>query len=386
MNGDGEHFSHCMGPDVSDCGAGEVFAVTAFQSDTPLERLKGDWNRLSDDEEDPNPFASFPWFEAWIRWHGQQDRHDGLKPWVLELKQNGKTTGISPLVLRSSSHLLPVRKLGFCTEHADYNDLILGNKDMGQVEAVVDFLAGSTGQWDIADLRELRDTGSGTDLFERALKRAGMHYLVLPESEGCPFLFIDGNADLTMSRLSGHVRRTLRRRKERAAAEGMSVRIIERPDKEPGLIESLASLDQKKHEHRSCPLFLAAHPEVFRTLFHDLGPRGLLYVALLELKSQLIAFQFGFRSGKKLWDYTKAYDRSFSRFAPGTLLLLGLLDYCFERGYREYDFLRGSEEYKLLWSVGCHRRCRIIIWNDRLRSLLQAYAYLRFRIRPVRSA
>jgi CelD/BcsL family acetyltransferase involved in cellulose biosynthesis len=386
MNGDGVHLSHCIGPDVSNCGASEAFAVTAFQSDTLLERLKGDWNRLSDDEEDPNPFGSFPWFESWIRWHRQQDPHDSLKPWVLELKQNGKTTGISPLVLRSSSHLLPVRKLGFCSEHADYNDLILGNKDIGQAEAVADFLAGSTSQWDIADLRELRDSGSATDLFEQALKRAGMHCRVLPESEVCPFLLIDGNADFAMSKLSGQVRRTLRRRRERAAAEGMRVRIIERPDKEPGLIESLALLDQKKREHRSCPLFLAAHPDVFRRLFHDLGPRGLLYVALLELKNQLIAFQFGFRCRKKLWDYAKAYDRSFSRFAPGTLLLLGLLDYCFERGYREYDFLRGSEEYKLLWSVGCHRRSRIIIWNDRLRSLLQAHAYLRFRIRPVSSA
>lgn len=374
------------GVGVPDCGPGQVHTVTAVQSAALLAGLEVDWNRLSEQATDPNPFTSFAWFGAWVRRHAQEERTGGVKPWVLELKQNGKTTAISPLVLRSSSHLIPVRKLGFSTEHADYNDLVLGNENMGEAEAVADFLAGNTGQWDIADLRELRDTGHAIDVIEQAFKRAGMHYRVLLESEDCPFLLINGNADSVMGSLSGHVRRTLRRRKERATAEGIRVRIIERPEKEAGLIEILASLDRKKHEHRSSPLFLAAHPEVFQALLNDLGPLGLLYVALLEIKNQPIAFQLGFRCGKKLWDYTKAYDRSFSRFAPGTLLLLALLDYCFENGFEEYDFLRGGEEYKLLWSEGCHRRYRIIVWNDRVRSRLQAYAYMRFRIRPVITA
>lgn len=67
--------------------------------------------------------------------------------------------------------------------------------------------------------------------------------------------------------------------------------------------------------------------------------------------------------GGKLWEYTKAYNRSFSRLAPGTLLLPALLDYGFERGYHEYDFLRGEEPYKMVWSAGCHRRFRLLIWN-----------------------
>ncbi|MGA7256950.1 MAG: GNAT family N-acetyltransferase [Terracidiphilus sp.] len=371
--------------DSHDGVANQLYAVKVVQSDMFLPALERDWNHLSDATVHPNPFASFAWFRAWTKRHAQEVRPGRLKPWVLVLEQNGQVAGISPLVLRLSSRLLRVRKLGFSTPHADYNDLVLGSDQFGQTEAVVNFLAGNTKCWDIADLRDLRDT-DGAGIIEQALRRTGLHYRVFSESEGCPFLTVEGNAAFLMKKLSGHVRRTLRRRRERAAAEGLSLRIIERPDREPGLIESLAALDWKKHAHRSSPPFLAAHPEVFQALFDDLGPRGSLYVAMLEQNRQPIAFQLGFRCGKRLWDYTKAYDRSFSRFAPGTLLLPALLDYCFEHGYEEYDFLRGEEEYKTVWSTGCHRRYRIIVWNNRLRSRLQAAAYLKLRVRPTAGA
>ena len=114
-------------------------------------------------------------------------------------------------------------------------------------------------------------------------------------------------------------------------------------------------------------------------MFDNLGPHGWLYVALLELGDQPVAFQFGFRCGDKLWDYAKAYDRSFSRFAPGTLLLLALLDYGFGRGFREYDFLRGEEPYKMIWGTGCQRRLRVLIWNRRRISRVRKFIYYDLR-------
>ena len=253
--------------------------------------------------------------------------------------------GIAPLVRRISSHLgIRVRRLEFATNHADYNELLLGNDTGGLTRTVMQFLAQTAGDWDLVDLRDLRETGNSEETLKDALEWTGLLYSILPENDACPYLPIDKDGPSPMKRLSGHVRRTLRTRRERAEAEGLSIRIIENPHDEPGLIEKLVALDWQKHLHRESPAFVSNYPEVFRSLLDTLGPRGWLYVALLELKERPVAFQFGFRCGAKLWDYTKSYDRSFSRFAPGILLVPALLEYGLEHGYDEYDFLRGEEE------------------------------------------
>jgi CelD/BcsL family acetyltransferase involved in cellulose biosynthesis len=88
-----------------------------------------------------------------------------------------------------------------------------------------------------------------------------------------------------------------------------------------------------------------------------------------------VAFQLGFRCGDKLWDYSKAYDRSFASVAPGTLLLPALLDYGFEHGFKEYDFLRGEEEYKKVWTDKVHQRRSLLIWQRNAPSRLRKLAY-----------
>jgi CelD/BcsL family acetyltransferase involved in cellulose biosynthesis len=112
--------------------------------------------------------------------------------------------------------------------------------------------------------------------------------------------------------------------------------------------------------------FFAKYPEVFHSLFDTLGPRGWIYVALMELGDRPLAWLMGFRCGKKLWAYQTAYDRSFARLSPGTMLIPAVLDYGYSHGYRECDLLRDDvEPHKMRWSTGFHETFRLQIWNRR---------------------
>ena len=133
---------------------------------------------------------------------------------------------------------------------------------------------------------------SGTRI-ERALARTNLFYSILPEPEGCPYLPIEADSSDRMARLSGDVRRTLRQRMKKAAAEDLRTRIIENPHQEPGLLKVLIELEWKKHTHKSTQTLVGSYPEVFQSLFETLGPRGWLYVALLEQRDQPAAFQIG---------------------------------------------------------------------------------------------
>jgi CelD/BcsL family acetyltransferase involved in cellulose biosynthesis len=349
------------------------YSVASIVTEKEISRLEADWNRLSETAELPNVFMTFGWFRAWNQRLTQEDPH--RRPHILAVCKDQEVMGISPFILRKCSRFgFVVRKIEFVGNQADHNDFVLGRDVPDQIEAIARFLSRTSDEWDLVELLDLREGGQ-IPWIEGALSRANLRYRILTEEQGCPYLSID--ADASMKNLSGHVRRTLRKRMERASAEGVRERIIENPQQEPGLLDKLIALERERQ--RPWGPFIGKYPELFRSLFDALGPRGWLYVALLERDNEPIAFQLGFRCGNKLWDYSKAYDRSFSRFAPGTMLVHAILNYGFSRGYDEYDFLRGEEPYKMVWSTGRHRGIRLLIWNRRWVSRARKFVYCDFK-------
>lgn len=351
------------------------YTIETVFSEDGLSALEADWNRICNAADHPNVFMTYVWFRAWIRQIADERRGNRFLPHVLVVKESGTVVGIAPLVRHEASRFLRVRNLQFASIHADYNNLVVGKDPAALTMAVADFLARTSGQWDVVDLRDLRDTGEQVGLIERALDQVGLFYQVFQEQNSCPYLTIDGDASEVIKKLSGHVRRTLRKRSMRAAMQGLRTRIIENPAQEQGLLKKLIDLEYQKRLRRVYPPLVGMYSDMFQTLFDKLGPQGWLYVALLELGDQPVAFQLGFRCGDKLWDYTKAYHGAFSRFAPGTLLLLALIDYGFGNGFREYDFLRGEEPYKKIWGTGCHHRFRMLIWNQHRKSQVRKFIY-----------
>jgi len=356
--------------------ASQCYSVERITSEEDLSSLQRDWNRLSETAELPNVFMTFDWFRAWNQRRAQEHRSGLRRLEVLVLKKDGAVAGIAPLICRESSRFgFIVRRLESLASPADYYDFVVGGDPAGQIEAIVDFLAQTRDRWDLVDLRALRKTGNGQALIESSLSHTNLTYRILLEDR-CPYLPIDAPWAVMLSRLSRSAcgivdgLRTLRKKQHRLnrmSAEGLRVRIVEDPQDEPALLEKLIALESQKHiEGESMAPLLAKYPEVFQSLFDTLGPRGWIYVALMELGDRPLAWLMGFRCGKKLWAYQTAYDRSFSRLSPGTMLIPAVLDYGFSHGYEEYDFLRDDEEpYKMRWSTGCHETFRLQVWSRR---------------------
>ena len=273
------HSSH--GGGSLDERGGPRYTIDRISNEQSLSTLQADWNKLSETAGNPNVFLTYGWFQAWVKWSSQEN-YGRILPSVFVIKENGAVVGIAPLVRRIASRLLRVRKLEFATHHADYNNLVLGADPAGQIVALVDHLAHTSEHWDVVDLRDLPDSDEGAAPIAKAALRAGLSCLMLPEKESCPYLSIDGDASFLMNRLSGHIRRVTRKRRERAAAEGLRTRVIENPHQEPGLLEKLIALDHQKSLRSVYPPFIGTYPHVFQSLFDELGPKGWLYVALLE--------------------------------------------------------------------------------------------------------
>lgn len=360
------------------------YAIEPVITEAGVSNLQEDWNRLSHASEFPNVFTTFDWFQAWYKRFPRARRFSKRRPNVLTLKTDGKIVGIAPLILLKTFRLgVSARQLKFVAREWDYNDLVLGNEPEDQTTAVMEYLAERDKEWDLIDLRDLRDTGGSIARITSALTRANLPFRLLPEEERCPFMLIDGPWSEILSRRSASTRHAFRNRQsrlDRMSAEGLRMRIIHSPQDEPDLLKKMIAIEAQKHVGGELsPPFLGLFGDVFVELFDKLGPQGWISVGVMELDDRLLGWHLLFRCGGKLWGYLTAYDHAFSRLSPGTMLVPTIIDYGFSHGFTEYDYLSGEESYKMQWTTGFHHTYRLLVWNRRWTSRLRAFVGLGLR-------
>lgn len=358
------------------------YSVEVIATEDGLDGLEDDWNRLSASSESPNVFTTYCWFRAWLRRLVVDEGSERLQPYVLTIKLNGTVVGIAPLVRRVVTRFgFRVRKLEFLTHHADYNDFVLGKDVRALTQVVMGRLARSLHEWDFIDLRELRNESVRHSMMASAAAEVGLQYRLFTESGGCPFMPIDSPWSESMKKKHLRFARRATLKLEERVNEGIKARVIDRPHSEQDLLERIIAVEaQKRVGGRLSGSFIGTYPDVFRSLFTDLGPRGLIAVTVVEKGNHLVAWRLLFRSGTKLWDYQTAYDHTFSELSPGTILICTAIDYGFENGYVEFDFLRGMEPYKTRWTSLLRCNQRMLLWNRRWMSRLGAFAYFKLHL------
>lgn len=88
--------------------------------------------------------------------------------------------------------------------------------------------------------------------------------------------------------------------------------------------------------------------------FKEMAQRGVIVVSSLNCGDRLIAAEIDILANNRLGLWVPAYDTEYSRYAPGRLLLLFVMEESFKRNHDEFDFLIGNEAYK--WYYATHTR------------------------------
>jgi CelD/BcsL family acetyltransferase involved in cellulose biosynthesis len=78
----------------------------------------------------------------------------------------------------------------------------------------------------------------------------------------------------------------------------------------------------------------------------SLAREGIPTLHYLKEGGRTIAVGLGFEYLNRYLCYLSGFDPEFSRYSPGSLLDLKLLEICHRNGLKEIDFLRGAEAYK----------------------------------------
>lgn len=76
---------------------------------------------------------------------------------------------------------------------------------------------------------------------------------------------------------------------------------------------------------------------------------GLINITTLELDNKIIATHWGLIFKQRFYWLVTTYDKQYSKFSPGRLLLIELLKWCYQRKIKIFDFTIGDEKYKQNW-------------------------------------
>ena len=148
-------------------GVTSPYAIKVTSADEELPGLEEDWNRLSEASEHPNVFMTYGWFSAWSRRLQKTPGRFAASRAGSERRQcsGGHCAADSP-------RIIPVWHPG---THARIRHQSLrlqrshcGRRQCRLTGAVVDFLARTANQWEILDLRNLRNTGNSIAHIEGA--------------------------------------------------------------------------------------------------------------------------------------------------------------------------------------------------------------------------
>lgn len=303
------------------------------------------WNDLLSASITDVPFLRFEYLSAWWKTRGGGEwPHAELA--LVSASEDGRLLGIAPLFKTEHEGEEKLLLLG-SIEISDYLDLIVRAGDLprfisGLLEfcAVEPAIACSRFDW-----YNLPDDSPTVSTLESESTKRGWGYTKEPFR---PSLSVPLPADFEsyLAGISKKQRHEIRRKMRRAENDERDVRwyILADESRLDAEIEEFLSLMANDHHKEE---FLT---EVMRTQMrasmHAAFKAGWLQLAFMEVDGTKAAGYLNFDHGDRIYVYNSGIDFNYGDLSPGWVLLGYLFQWAIAHGRREFDFMRGDEDYK----------------------------------------
>lgn len=318
-----------------------------------------------------NVFLTWEWLSTWWKYFG-----GGRKLLLLLVEEGDKVLAIAPLML--TRYKLPglgsINKIEFVgVRHSDYNNFIVLRKETDCLRLIVDYLMDNYAGWDWIELKEIPETAENASNLEKFFSDVP-HKLSLKKRvcNVCPYISLPSSFELLIKGLNKNMRQNLNKylRRIRKKHQVELKRFDEAGFSVEDGMKFFLELHEKRWTSKGLPGSFKSKESSF-TYFHmDIAKcfaeRDWLGLYFLMVDNEPCAVQYTFEYNKKVYYYLAGFDPHYSHYSPGNLLTMFLLDRCIQRGFVEYDMMRGDEPYKLFWTSTYRKNLEIRLVREGL--------------------
>lgn len=310
-----------------------------------LKKYENNWAAFQDSPSF-TPFLSYEWIEEWLKFFGK-----GRKVLILLNKKDDEMVSLMPLVGSAFRY----RFVGY--NNSDYLDIIEKN---GQFDRIIEAVMGIISVNGVIDMEHIPENSC----FLRYIKNDFKGDAVVIPQEVCPYMELAPDWEQCKSSLNKRFRKNLE----------YSIRRLERdfgfefvkPSSENDVkifMEHLIGFHQARWHSKMMPgAFYSErirqfHISVAKKLFR----RDFLILNAIKINGEIAAVIYGFKTNRCYYYYLSGFDQNYSKFSLGNVLVGLTVKQAIENGAEIFDFLRGGESYKYLWTDKQKRVYRVII-------------------------
>jgi CelD/BcsL family acetyltransferase involved in cellulose biosynthesis len=347
--------------------------------------VKHEWNSLLEKSVTNEVFLLWEWMYSW--WEVFKDASREL--YLLRGKNPmGETIGIAPFYLQKQT-LFGTHKrniIRFCSSLETYPDHldIIAMKEYEHLfsEAVLKYLIQNDKDWDLIKLDGVHENSILKKyLTSTPTKGKGLIMTSTPDSK-CPYLVIDKSFEDYLRSFSPKKRQTLLRKRrillEREKAIFKTVRCDEEPEKY--ILELFALHGERARQKGIRTTFSGENIYTFHNkVIHSLLKDSKVVLAFLYKGVNPLVSYYCIKHNKKVYYYQAGLSQEGEKRSAGTVLFSLLLEDAFEERYKEFDFLRGSEEYKYFWTKNYRENYSITLRKNDLSNRMAHYIHTLYR-------
>jgi CelD/BcsL family acetyltransferase involved in cellulose biosynthesis len=325
------------------------------------------WNCLVEEANIDHPFSSHEWVRSWWQCFGA-----GKRLHILVIKAGDRPIAIAPLMLSvGRMYGLKVRKIGFMANvHTPRFDLIIADRRREVYRIIWEHLLKCADLWDVVELMQvIFDSPTLKELTRLAAKD---NFLTgIWHSEDCPYVeFAQGWRTLLRS-LSHNHRSQMGKRLRRLRRIGVvRLEVIAKPDNLQQVLEEGLSIEAAAWKAKAGTA-IVCRPELvcfYRQVADETERLGTLRLVFLKVGATRIAFAYALFHKNKIYVLKAGYRPEYAAYSPYLLLCHLLFQEACERGVAEYEFLGGSDAWKLRWADKTKSQYWVYIMQRKLRT------------------
>jgi CelD/BcsL family acetyltransferase involved in cellulose biosynthesis len=309
------------------------------------ESINNEWNTLLDESISHVPFLRYEYLYIWWQTRGGGEWPEAELA-IITAEEDGRLIGIAPLFLAAHDGRQELLILG-SIEVSDYLDLIVREEDLNRfVDGILEFLLGMQDlNWERFDLYNLLDGSPSLNALEQAAMKKGLAF-ESTRLQHSPFIPLPGDWETYLAGIDKKQRHEIRRKMRRVEEAGTVVRWYIVEDGSTLEAETNTFISLMENDDDKLKFLTEKMREHIHLTVSCAFDSGCLQMAFLEVNGEKAAGYLSFDYLGRMWIYNSGLDWKFSEYSPGWVLLGNLIRWAIESGHKEFDFMRGDEDYK----------------------------------------
>lgn len=331
-----------------------------------FSELREEWTTLLKKSKSDTVFLTWEWMYTWWEFFRKNKYLFILAAYA----ENRDLVGIAPLCMdKKKIGGIPVlnyiRFLGTMPISSDHLDFIIWQGREGEaLNAIIDYLFQES-KWDLCLLSNIPSTSLTGKLLRKTMGNKPFQSEI---SQVCPYIPLPTRIEDFNSSLSGSVRNTIKRKKQslHKKYDGFELVIWEDQEEIDNAMTKLFELHKKrwmlvKHKGNFAKEDVRKfHKKIARTFLNS----DMLRLYFLRVQGSDVAALYIFKYDNKLLYYQGGWDPEWSSYRVGNILTNLVIEDAIKKGYSEYDFLRGTEPYKIQLTDKKREEIDIVIPNS----------------------